>query len=54
LYGHLDDTAFVIRSAFVQSVLGIWLMAVELDISLAMIPTFAAIGTSRCHVTNSS
>lgn len=52
LYGRLDDAAFVTRSAFVQSALGMWLMTVELDIIL--IPTFAAIGTSRCHVINSS
>ena len=52
--GHLDDAAFVTRSAFVQSALGIWLIAVELDISLAMIPTYAATGTCTCHVTNSS
>ncbi len=53
LCGHLDDAIFVPESAFVQSALGIWLMGVELDLSLAMILTFAATGTCRCHVTNS-
>ncbi len=54
LCGHLGRAVCATRSAFVQSALGIWLMAVELGIGLAMIPTQDATGTCRCHVTKSS